>query len=99
MENSWDKFKRLRMLYIFAFFLYPVFVVIVWNLIPDWKVTLAYTLIHGAALYFFILRRIFALKCPVCGQNIFPQPGGSIFFVKCTSCGAKMGQTHSTNSP
>lgn len=100
MKNSegWKEFKRIRLQYVLSMFTLPVILIPAYDVFPSDAALIIFSLSIVALLYFVFLRRLFKVLCPVCGESFFPKGGGIIFFVRCHSCGAKIGDDSNQNS-
>lgn len=88
----WSKVQYIRWGSLFFMLGFPFLGIVlneIFNL-SNW-IFLIYTLIYGFIIFYLFFKPLFKLNCPKCGQLFFIQPGQYIWFVKCNSCGIKIG--------
>lgn len=91
MERNWQRIKSLRRKYFILFLGFIPWMILCIQVSSNVFFLSACLLGYGLGLYFFILKKLFKEKCPVCGNLFFAQPGGYVLFIRCDSCGAKIG--------
>lgn len=93
MNDGWKQIRLLRILYFLFIFFSPILAIIVLELTESPWLALFFFVCYGSGISYFILKKLFKQKCPVCGHFFFSQPGGIIIFIRCNSCKAKIGDS------